>query len=654
MSSQTKRQLLTVMFSDMVGYSRLMNEDEEYAIQLRNRMEHQLRLLVPVHNGNVQQFYGDGALCLFTSAVEAVQCAAAIQAAFKEPPIVPVRIGLHTGDVLLDGTNVYGESVNVASRIESFSVPGAVLFSEKVYDDIKNHAALKVKSLGPFRLKNIQHEVGLYALEHPTLTVPDPKALQGKGYREKRSIAVLPFVNMSPDPENEYFSDGISEELLNTLAREAAFKVTARTSSFAFKGANEDMRSIGKKLGVDTILEGSVRKSGNRVRITAQLINTEDGYHLFSETYNRTLDDIFAVQDEISADIANKLKARLGLTEQEHQAGSSGSSPAKLEAYNLYLKGLFQWNQYTPEAAATAIGLFKQSLELDPRFAKAWAYLSFCYSFLGASGNWPTEQSLPHAKEAAERALSLDDSLELAYCALGIVHLFLDWNMEAAEKIFERARAINPNSTAYMYTYSLLLRAEGRFDEGAQVLERAIELDPVSIIAHTYLADMYIACGEQEMAIDTINKIQGLHPENEQIRCIKAWILLATGKLDEAEDILMVQLPEGHSLFKEYVASRGVFFSKKGNLERARKCLARLKKMHEESPRDNDFFDIGLLATQLQYYEQAYQATLEAIGRRLGGVIFILNHPMWKGFRQSSYFKDVLNRMGISEKWVRN
>ncbi|MCB0585721.1 MAG: hypothetical protein KDD06_10425, partial [Phaeodactylibacter sp.] len=448
MSSQTKRQLLTVMFSDMVGYSRLMNEDEEYAIQLRNRMEHQLRLLVPVHNGNVQQFYGDGALCLFTSAVEAVQCAAAIQAAFKEPPIVPVRIGLHTGDVLLDGTNVYGESVNVASRIESFSVPGAVLFSEKVYDDIKNHAALKVKSLGPFRLKNIQHEVGLYALEHPTLTVPDPKALQGKGYREKRSIAVLPFVNMSPDPENEYFSDGISEELLNTLAREAAFKVTARTSSFAFKGANEDMRSIGKKLGVDTILEGSVRKSGNRVRITAQLINTEDGYHLFSETYNRTLDDIFAVQDEISADIANKLKARLGLTEQEHQAGSSGSSPAKLEAYNLYLKGLFQWNQYTPEAAATAIGLFKQSLELDPRFAKAWAYLSFCYSFLGASGNWPTEQSLPHAKEAAERALSLDDSLELAYCALGIVHLFLDWNMEAAEKIFERARAINPNSTA--------------------------------------------------------------------------------------------------------------------------------------------------------------------------------------------------------------
>ena len=462
MSSHAKRQLLTVMFSDMVGYSLLMNENEEYALQLRNRMEHTLQLLVPGFNGSIQHFYGDGALCLFPSSVEAVLCAAAIQEKLNEAPAVPMRIGLHAGDVLLDGNNVYGESVNVASRIESFSVSGAVLFSEKVYDDIKNHTSIKVKSLGQFRLKNIQHEIALYALDHPALTVPDPKTLEGKGYREKRSIAILPFVNMSPDPENEYFSDGISEELLNTLARESALKLTARTSSFAFKGTNEDMRSIGQKLGVETILEGSVRKAGNRVRITAQLINAEDGYHLFSETYERTLDDIFAVQDEISADIANKLKARLGVTEQEHQSEPAGSSPAKLEAYNLYLKGLFHWNQYSPEAAVTAIEYFKQALDIDPQFARAWAFLSFCYSFLGASGNLPAEGSLPYAKEAAERALALDEGLELAHCALGVVYIFLDWDLDAAGKAFQRARAINPNNTAYMYTYSLLLRAEGR------------------------------------------------------------------------------------------------------------------------------------------------------------------------------------------------
>lgn len=654
MSSHAKRQLLTVMFSDMVGYSLLMNENEEYALQLRNRMEHTLQLLVPGFNGSIQHFYGDGALCLFPSSVEAVLCAAAIQEKLNEAPAVPVRIGLHAGDVLLDGNNVYGESVNVASRIESFSVSGAVLFSEKVYDDIKNHTSIKVKSLGQFRLKNIQHEIALYALDHPALTVPDPKTLEGKGYREKRSIAILPFVNMSPDPENEYFSDGISEELLNTLARETALKVTARTSSFAFKGTNEDMRSIGQKLGVETILEGSVRKAGNRVRITAQLINAEDGYHLFSETYERTLDDIFAVQDEISADIANKLKARLGVTEQEHQSEPAGSSPAKLEAYNLYLKGLFHWNQYSPEAAVTAIEYFKQALDIDPQFARAWAFLSFCYSFLGASGNLPAEGSLPYAKEAAERALALDEGLELAHCALGVVYIFLDWDLAAAGKAFQRARAINPNNTAYMYTYSLLLRAEGRFEEGARLLETAIELDPVSIIAHTYLAEMHIAYGQSEKALATINKIQNLHPESEYVRWVKACILLETGMLEEAEDILMAQLPEGHPLFKDYVACRGVLFSKKGDLDRARKCLNRLKKMHETAPRDNDFFDIGMLATQLQYYEQAYQATLEAIDRRLGGIIFILNHPMWKGFRRSSYFKGVLKKMGVSGKWVRN
>ncbi len=654
MSSHAKRQLMTVMFSDMVGYSLLMNENEAYALQLRDRMEQTLRLLVPRFNGNVQQFYGDGALCLFTSSVEAVQCAAAVQENLNEAPVVPMRIGLHAGDVLLEGSNVYGESVNVASRIESFSVSGAVLFSEKVYDDLKNHASLKAKSLGAFRLKNISHEICLYALEHPALTVPDPKTLQGEGYREKKSIAVLPFVNMSPDPENEYFSDGISEELLNTLAREPALKVTARTSSFAFKGTNEDMRSIGKKLGVETILEGSVRKSGNRVRITAQLINTEDGYHLFSETYDRTLDDIFAVQDEISTDIANKLKARLGLTEQKHQAELPGGSPAKLEAYNFYLKGLFHWNEYTPESAVTAIEYFRQALDIDPQFARAWAFLSFCYSFLGASGNWPTEQSLPYAKEAAERALAQDEGLELAHCALGIVYLFLDWDLEAAQKAFKQARGINPNNTTYLYTYSLLLRTEGRFEEGATLLEKAIELDPVSIIAHTYLADMYLSYGEGQKALDTINRAQELHPDNEYVRWVKAVVLLETGRLEDAESILMVQLPEGHTLFKDYIASRGVLFAKKGDLERARKCLGRLKKMHETSPRDNDFFDIGMLATQLQYYEQAYQAALKAISRRLGGIIFILNHPMWKGFRRSSYFKDVLKKMGVSEKWVRN
>ncbi|MEO5906150.1 MAG: adenylate/guanylate cyclase domain-containing protein, partial [Saprospiraceae bacterium] len=292
--NQQVRQLAAIMFTDMTGYTALMHEDEQKAKVLRDKQRGTLEKLVPQYRGKILQYFGDGSLSIFNSAIDCVKCAIEVQKVLLEEPLVPHRVGIHSGDICYDGQGVYGDSVNIASRIEAVSLPGAVLISDKVYDEIKNQHEIETKSLGKFNFKNVKRPIEVYAITNEGLVVPSGAQLNIKAGSEK-SIAVLPFVNMSSDPENEYFSDGISEEILNALTRVKGLQVSARTSSFSFKGKNEDLRQVGQKLGVSTVLEGSVRRSGKRIRITAQLINTQDGYHIFSENYDSDLEDIFEV-----------------------------------------------------------------------------------------------------------------------------------------------------------------------------------------------------------------------------------------------------------------------------------------------------------------------------------------------------------------------
>ncbi|MDH3649535.1 MAG: hypothetical protein OEQ53_07620, partial [Saprospiraceae bacterium] len=415
-----------IMFSDIADYSKLMSDNESKAIQLRKETEFILKKQVAEHHGKIVQFYGDGSLSMFTSSFEALSCALHIQRALAEVNGIDVRIGLHRGEVAIEGNNIYGETVNVASRIESFCLPGAVLFSGRVFETVRQDPSILSKLMGEFQLKNIPGTVELHALVDEKLKVPTSVELRGKGQKTQRSVAVLPFVNMSADPDNEYFSDGISEEILNQLSKEESLRVTARTSSFAFKGQNLDMREIGRQLNADVVLEGSVRKFGNQVRITAQLIKTDDGYHLFSESYDRTLEDIFALQDEIALDIAQSLKQSLG---QSSNSGKKRGQPTQnLEAYNDYLRGLFHWNKYEPLEVKKALQYLQQATQKDPQFAEAYSWISFCLSFLGGTGAIHANTAFTQGREAAEKAINLDPEVVEAHCALGLVHLFQDWD----------------------------------------------------------------------------------------------------------------------------------------------------------------------------------------------------------------------------------
>ncbi len=272
MTGKGERLLAAIMFTDMVGYTALMQEDEQKAKQNRDRHRRILQESIATHQGKILQYYGDGTLCIFNSSIEAVDSAIKIQQELQTDPNIPLRIGIHSADIVYDEEGVYGDGVNVASRIEGLAVAGSVLISDKVFDDLKNHHEISTVSLGAFDLKNVKNPLELYAISNKGLIVPTVDEIKSQHGNKEKSLAILPFVNFSSDPENEFFSDGISEAIINTLTQIEGLYVTARTSSFAFKGQNKDIRELGKVLGVAYILEGSVQRYENKIRVTAQLI----------------------------------------------------------------------------------------------------------------------------------------------------------------------------------------------------------------------------------------------------------------------------------------------------------------------------------------------------------------------------------------------
>ncbi|MEE9238152.1 MAG: adenylate/guanylate cyclase domain-containing protein, partial [Thermodesulfobacteriota bacterium] len=308
MPSEPKRKLAAIMFTDMVGYTALMQEDEGKARRLIQRHRDLVKPNIDRHDGEIIQYVGDGTFCRFDSAIEAVNAALEIQLVFKLEDEISLRIGIHVGDIMVEGDEVYGDGVNVASRIERLAEPGGVCISERVYDDIRNQSKLEAHLLGERVLKNVERPINIYSLILEDKKMPQSKS-QNVVLREKgndtggNSIAVLPFVNMSSDPENEYFGDGLAEEIINALTKIQDLRVASRTSSFAFKERSDDIREMGEKLNVNKILEGSVQKQGKKLRITAQLINVEDGYHLWSERYDKVLEEVFDIQDEITENI---------------------------------------------------------------------------------------------------------------------------------------------------------------------------------------------------------------------------------------------------------------------------------------------------------------------------------------------------------------
>lgn len=475
---QPSRQLAAIMFADIVGYTAIMQDDESQAFMYREKFQKKLQHVVTDHHGTVIQFMGDGALSKFSSSTEAVKAALALQLDMREEPEVPLRIGIHTGDVLLDGHNAYGDGVNIASRLESFATPGSIFISAKVHDDIKNHKEVQAVALGRFALKNVKTPVEIFAISNTGLHVPTAANLQGKGEKlNQQCMLVLPFVNMSNDPEQDFFSDGLTEELIAALSKLKNILLISRTTSMQYKGTTKDTKTIRAETGAEFIMEGSVRKQGNALRITAQFIEAATDVHLWSETYRGTMDDIFDIQEMVSIKIVEAMRMQLSRAEQQVLQKRYTDNTA---AFELYLKGRHFWKKRNEEGLQAAIGFFEKALQKDEDYALAWAGIADTYSLMGEYSNVSRRKFLPKQMAAIHRALQLDSRLGEAHISLAISLMLNDWDWQNAEREYKLGLALSPNYATGHHWYAEWLLFTGNMEEALSEISLAVKLDPGS------------------------------------------------------------------------------------------------------------------------------------------------------------------------------
>ncbi len=636
--------LACVWFSDLVGWSNLAATDQDKAIELVRRFQAVVRAAVGPDVGRVVKFIGDAVLIESPSAEMAVRAAAELRGLMRAGE--EIRTGVHLGDVAVapDG-DLYGDGVNTAQRIQTVAAPGQIVVSGDVWRQLRNRPQYRFEPLGEQALKGVE-AVDLYlVLESgpplqltPVDGAPRSAAAESAAVAE-RSIAVLPFMNLSSDPENEYFSDGITEEILNALVKVSDLKVASRTSAFAFKGHQGDVRDIAEKLAVATVLEGSVRKAGNRVRITGQLISARDGYHLWSETYDRQLEDIFAIQDDIAQSIVTALKATLMVDEGEKLVVPRTDN---LEAYTLYLKGRFEYNKDTEEGLHRSLDLYQQALQHSPDYAKAWAGTADSWMHL-ADDFVPPEQGYSAAKEAAEKALALEPELAEAHTARGKVLGWYEWDFGAGELALRRAVAANPNYAEAHWALGSLLPTTGHMKEALKEVQTAQMLDPLSPVTAYWHARFLLYARRMDAAIEESNRALNLDPRYAHGHAVLGRAKLLEGKQEEALASLRhsVQL-SGSNTFRAYLAYG---LAATGHEADAKEILK------EIAPEGNvDYVRSEILAAvygELRDADEAFRQLERGYGERSAGLIYLHLDPMYDSLREDPRFSALVERIGL-------
>jgi adenylate cyclase len=648
------RKLAAIMFTDMVGYSALAQRNEALALELLEEHRRLLRAIFPKHEGSEIKTIGDGFLVEFSSALAAVQCGIEIQEAItKRNSANPsqgnfqVRIGIHAGDVVRRADDMIGDGVNIAARIVPLAGAGGICISQQVFDQIENRVAQSLKRMGQVKLKNMMRPLEVYWVEYEGATSSPPAVVHAaRHFGTEKSIAVLPFLNMSPDPENEYLSDGLTEDLIMAFSRLKGLRVPARTSSFAFKGKNEDIRRIGDQLNVKTILEGSVRKAGNRLRITAQLINAVDGDHLWSQTFDREMQEVFAIQDEITREIVDALEMQL-VGAGDQPLGKHGTYNP--DAYQLYLQARYYFNKFTGDGFKRSIECCKKALEIEPTYALAYAALSLSFQFGWFYGHLSFEEKLAAIGVHdlfAEKAVELDPKLAETQTALAMVRFWNERDWSRAEECFKQAIKLNPNYVTAHEQYGLFLACRRRTDEAITHARWALRLDPLSPLNILSVEGVYWLIHRYDLMLEQAHRLFDLEPNFFGTYWMLGLAHWSQGMHDAAVADLRKAVMLGGGPVP--LADLGCLLGRLDRKAEAQQVLEDLRELGKQMYVQPPY--LGLVHASLGNHDEAFDCFAQGMEHENGSIAYLREYCICAGLddlRADPRFPALLKKIGV-------
>jgi len=641
-----RRQLAAVMLTDMVGFSALTQREEALALKLALEQDRIIRDQVGRFHGVTVKSLGDGVLAEFVSALDAVACAVKIQEALdarnrtsEGVPIV-LRIGAHLGDVVHRDDDVFGDAVNIVARVEPFADHGGVCVTQQVFDQVRNKIDVAFRSIGTPHLKNIDVEIQLYNVVGPRTSLPTSGARPDSTEALPR-IVVLPFANISPDPHDEYFADGMTEELIEKLAHLSGLRVIARTTAMHYKDRRETALEIGRTLRVQMVLEASVRKAGNRVRITAQLIETSSEEHLWSASYDRELDDIFAIQDDISNQIASAISDHLALATGVLEPASEPARPdtSDMRAYTDFLQAREIYRKKVSEATVQhALSLFERAVAVDPEFARARVGLAECLLWLGGEGALPFESSNQRVRDELVQSLALNEALAEAHSALAGLLLGED-DMVGARREALRALELNPSLSDPYRWLAQIEAGEGRIEEAVQLLKEAYEIDPLDVNVIAFLGRLYFYAGRTAEALAFWDQTKSLVEFRTNQH--RTEYFLAMRDFEHARRGLgEMQRIRPSSVWS--VTFEGILAALEGHDALARQSLEALRQMGSEGG-VTEFFE-GFVCYALGDVDAFFERMDRALKLHNLPVIELLYSPLYAAARGDPRFEDLLRR----------
>ncbi|HJR52211.1 MAG TPA: adenylate/guanylate cyclase domain-containing protein [Gemmatimonadota bacterium] len=672
-----ERRLAAVWFADIVGFTALSSRDEDAALRLKETFQALTRKVVKGRGGTVIKFLGDGGMAVFPSADAAVRAGLEVRRVFESRTAAggasaDLRIGIHLGEVVSepDG-DVYGDGVNTAARIQDEAEPGQVVVSEDVWRQIRQRSGYEFEPLGERTLQGLEEPIRIYAVGGmPEAIDSEPpsrirnvararriavmgagalaialtgwllvrRAVTGPTAAEAAStIAVLPFTDLSPGGGQEYFGDGMTEELINALTKLEGIGVVSRTSAFAYKGQNLDVREIGRRLEVGNVLEGSVRVAGERLRVTARLVDVENGIDRWSESYDREMKDVFKIQEEIARSIVSELEPELA------SAGAvlvpSGTRDPK--AYQLYLQGRYFWNQRTREGLTRATELFQAAIRADTTYALAYTGMADVYNTLRQRGFVSGAETIDEQRTATRKAIELDPGLSEAHTSFAQLLFDHDWDWKAAGAEFQRAVDLDPRNANARHWYSHYLTAMGRMQESLEQSQRAIEVSPYDVVMRQHLGWTYLFARDYDRALEALDDSREMDPGGHTTAFL-ALSYLALGRNAEA----LAECERGlASTWRQDAFSMGFVGYVYARLGYRRDVLELADELEKRG--DQTYYAIALIHAGLGDKERALAWLERGYEHRSPGLVYLAVDPRLDDLRSDARFVAMMNRMRL-------